>query len=231
MRPEYGRVRVRQNSRTRGYCVNPMRLLASVVVTVAVFCTLALPTVLGRQAVTAGASTRSFLVFSYNTSGVQLDGVPLIMGSASHHVFASQTKTVSALESRLGAAKLFTSTICSFKLPVTVATWGGLSIVFQKGTFATLDYNFRGWSVSQRTHLPLPPLGVKLTPLIKTAQGVTVGDTVTTVKSLEPRARVVDNSFIPLGIFAQLVLTRRVNAGTSNSALTVSQISAADGNC
>jgi hypothetical protein len=28
-----------------------------------------------------------------------------------------------------------------------------------------------------------------------------------------------------------LVLTRRVNAGTSNSALTVSQISAADGNC
>ena len=146
MRPEYGRVRVRQNSRTRGYCVNPMRLLASVVVTVAVFCTLALPTVIGRQAVTAGASTRSFLVFSYNTSGVQLDGVPLIMGSASYHVFASQTKTVSALESRLGAAKLFTSTICSFKLPVTVATWGDLSIVFQKGTFATLDYNFRGWS-------------------------------------------------------------------------------------
>ena len=179
---------------------------------------------------TAGASTPKIVIL--NTADNRLDGVLLISGTPSKYVGLAQSRILPALETRLGTPIVEATTICRFKLPVTVAKWGDLSVVFENEKFALLDYNYLGWPVSQRTHPPLPPAGVTLKPLIKTNFGATIGDTAAKLKALDSHVRGEASSVFSVSIFSLLVMTKRAGAtGTSASTFRVSQLEVATGNC
>ncbi len=132
----------------------------------------------------------------------------------------------------MGPATVVSSTICSFKLPVTVAKWDDLSVVFQKGRFAMLVYNYLGWPVSQRPYPPLPPVGVALTPIVTTEYGATVGDSAAKLVSLDPRLRGDGGSSYTANAFYTFVMVKRAGAvGSTSSTYFVSQIQLALGNC
>jgi hypothetical protein len=188
-----------------------------------------LPEINGINAV---AATTTPKVLVLNTSNNRLDGVSLISGTPSKHVGLAQSRLLPALESKMGAVTVISSTMCREKLPVKVAEWKDLSVVFEGGRFALLLYNYGGWSHSHGTHPPLPPVGVALRPLVKTNFGATVGDSAARLMSLNPRLRGDSTAFYVVSAFTTLVMTKRSGAISSNAAaFLVSQIEVATGNC
>jgi hypothetical protein len=181
----------------------------------------------------AGRDPAAAAAVSFNAKSVELAGVPLVRFTATGSRGLAQRQVVPALARRLGAPSVFASTICSGRLPVTVAAWSDLSVVFDKGLFAILYYNYRGWPTAREPYPPPPPVGARLKPLIDTESGVTVGDSAAQVMALDPRLHFNRPArLFTLGPNSFLVLSKRPGVtGDSNSDFVVSQIQTALGNC
>jgi hypothetical protein len=167
-----------------------------------------------------------------NMATNRLDGVLLISETPTRHFGIAETKVISALEARLGKAQIFSSTICRMKLPVKVARWHDLSLAFENGLFAMLVYNYHGWPMAFVKMVPLPPVGSRLTPLVKTNFGIGVGDSAARVKTLDPHIRGSAQSSFFVGAYTSLATTKRTGEkGSPDDIYQVSQIQVATGNC
>ena len=71
---------------------------------------------------------------------------------------------------------------------MTVAQWHDLAVFFVNGGFGGFVYDYKGWYSSgiyfAEQVSSVPPAGTKMTPLLETNGGITVGDVVTPPKSL-----------------------------------------------
>ena len=182
----------------------------------------------GRDAASASSS-----IVTFNSKSISLAGVPLARLSATGPRGLAQHEVVPALSLRLGTPRIFSSSICSGHLRVTVATWNDLSVVFNKGFFAILYYNYRGWSMAQKPYPLPPPVGFKLRPLVRTEFGITVGDSAVTVLARDPHLRFDKRAHVfTLSPNSYLILSKRTGAtGDSAADFVVSQIQTAIGNC
>ena len=179
-----------------------------------------------------GAASGPPGVFVFDTGTTRLAGVPLISATPSTHVGMPQNRILSLLQPKLGRATLISSTICRQKLPVTVAKWNDLSLVFENKVFAMLVYNYQGWPVSQGVHPPLPPAGVALRPRIVTQFGAAIDDRASRIAALGPKLRGSARTFFAAGAFSNLIMTGRAGVtGAPASTYLVSEIQAATGNC
>jgi hypothetical protein len=160
-----------------------------------------------------------------NTRELTINGVHLVKGDASQPLGISEYQVVTQLNSVIGSSTVFNSTICpsgtySSPEPVTVAQWHDLAIFFVNGAFGGLAYDYKGWDYSNAPFSPLrPPAGEKLTPLLETDGGITVGDVITRPANSPDTA----NSYEKLtgggfDQFAQLFLAR--HTGTQNFVVT-----------
>lgn len=157
-----------------------------------------------------------------NTQELSIDGVHLEKGDASQHSPISEDQVVAQLNSVIGSSTVFNSTICggSYVEPVTVAQWHDLAIFFVNGDFGGLAYDYKGWNNSGAPFSPLrPPAGARLTPLLETDGGITVGDVITRPANSPDTA----NSYEMLAgggfdQFAELFLAR--HTGTQNFVVT-----------
>ncbi|MFI5035331.1 MAG: hypothetical protein ACHQFZ_03900 [Acidimicrobiales bacterium] len=109
-----------------------------------------------------------------DTRQLSLAGVPLVGGNALHYDLRKEAQVLPELAARLGKPSIFRSSICTH-LPVTVAEWHDLAVFFDNGKFAGLSYNSGGWAESTFESSGNPTSAPKLTPLVQTEHGVTVG--------------------------------------------------------
>jgi hypothetical protein len=105
------------------------------------------------------------------------------------------SQVIDSLSTQLGTPVEIQSFLCGEQVPALVAEWGDLSAVFGTGSdslhaFDEFVYNEGGWSAYQKAGNSLPPLlpGHVSSPLVETAGGATIGDTVRQVQELDPAA-------------------------------------------
>jgi hypothetical protein len=110
------------------------------------------------------------------------------LGSAS--LGEAQSAALSALSSQIGSSPtLINATQCIG--PITVAEWGDLSVIFSGGTLFGFDYNYGGWNAAQGTsNPPAPTADATLQPVVATAGGATIGDTVAQLQAKDPAAAI-----------------------------------------
>jgi hypothetical protein len=120
----------------------------------------------------------------------------LIVGQGSVggvRLFESQAKVVGILAGQLGSTKIEPAAICAGKVPIALARWGALSLIFVNSRLVDFIYNYGGWSASRfdsdGTPAPLPK-GAALWPSVDTTGGATVGDTVAQIERKDPAARI-----------------------------------------
>jgi hypothetical protein len=178
----------------------------------------------------APAASATGLVF--DAKSMHLDGTPPIPDAPDIIMNAVQSEVIIALTSRLGRPRVFSSKICRGTLPVTVAQWQDLSIVFEGGISVRYYYNYLGWADAQSPHPRLPPSAADLWPKLTTTLGLSVGMTVFEARKIDPLLRGnVREGFMDgrMSIYAASPLIKRPS--TSTSQYVISQIGAAGGNC
>jgi hypothetical protein len=108
-------------------------------------------------------------------------------------LFESQARVVRILSSQLGSTKVEPAAICAAKVPIALARWGALSLIFASSRLVDFIYNYGGWTASRfdsdGTPAPLPK-GAALWPSVETTGGATVGDTVAQIEKKDPAARI-----------------------------------------
>lgn len=148
-----------------------------------VFAVIAVVILLAGLAVGLTLSLAKQQVLVLNSRELSIDGVHLEKGDGPKNSPKSEGQVVTQLNSVIGSSTVFNSTICGGEQPVTVAQWHDLAIFFVGGYFGGLTYDYQGWHSSPLHASKLsplrPPAGAKLTPLLETDGGISVGNVIT----------------------------------------------------